>query len=171
MLKWLFALCVFCVCQVRAEEVDLLAPEPVVEEITETAEQVVTAKDLLPACDNQELHEQVKSVIKEYNETNSEKSLIARRRQALQLRFLSEYTEEKVTGFTSKQNREVADKLIITKINKGLVDSQVRICKSVTDGTTFEPVYLLMYVDDNKQVEVFVLNYSEKPNQELKFWF
>ena len=171
MIKWLFALCVFGVFQVKAEEIDLLAPEPVAEEKIEAIKQTVTHQDLLPTCDNQKLHEQVKNIIKRHNEINSEKSLIARRRQALQLRFLSEYTEEKVTGFTAKKNREVADKLIITKINKGLVDSQVRICKSVTNGTTFEPVYLLMYADDNRQVEVFVLNYSEKPNQELKFRF
>ena len=169
MIRWLFALCCLCVSQVWADEVDLLAPEEKIENVSsQTTEQATENLRVLPDCNDETLKEQVKIVISEYDARQKDTSLIAKRRQILQLRSLSEYSEENVSDFNSKKNRVVADTLIMTKINKGLVDNQVRLCKSQNEKDGFKPVYLLMYVNSDNLVNVMVLNYSET-TEKLEF--
>lgn len=168
MQKWLLALCLLFALPLRAEEtdeVDLLAPEPAVVEAEEDKQDEASAE--LPKCNDKEMLQQVETLVDGYNAEHQVMSLLERRRRILQLRSMSEYEEEKVSGFTSRQNREVADKLLMTKINQGLTDSQIRLCKSKVKGSGFKAVYLMMYRDKDGLVHVHVLNYLENPAEDL----
>jgi len=167
MQKMLWALCFLWVFPAIAEEVDLLAPEPVA--VIKNTEPV-TKESALPLCDDENWHTRVKDVINEYNKQHPEFSLIAKRRRNLQIRLLGSYTEELVKGFTAKKNRLVADKLIMTKINMGLTDNQIRLCKSNSKNLTFEPIYVMMYRDENSDlIMVDVLNYVSDSLETLSF--
>ena len=164
MQKWLLALCLCFSFSVVAEEVDLLAPAP------ETEKVIIEPQSLdLPTCNNEKLIKKVHDFIVDYNAEHPAKSLIAQRRQTLQLRFLSKFSEEQVSGFTAQNNRIVADKLLMSKVNNSLDDSQIRLCKSDVGNTNFKPVYLMLYADKHNQIQVYILNFIENSNDEISF--
>ncbi|MBR1605834.1 MAG: hypothetical protein IJ660_07000 [Alphaproteobacteria bacterium] len=167
MSKWVFlSLCllampVWAETSVDDEEIDLLAPEPEIEKI-------VPIKFELPTCQDERVLQQVQMLLKQYNQEHPVNSIYEKRQRALQMRYTAEYDEEKVTNFTAKQNREVADKLLMTKINNGLDDNEIRLCKSKTAGTDFQPIYIMMYNNHQNETELHLLNFLKNTSEELK---
>ena len=149
--------------EVYDDEVDLLAPE----EVTATEPAQVLA---LPSCQDERLLAQVKELLEEYDAEHPVSSIYDRRQRIMKMRFATSYEEEQVSGFTSKNNRVVADKLLMTKINNGLNDNEIRLCKSNKKSEQFSPIYLMIYPHANEWV-VEVLNLLENSGEELKVTF
>ena len=105
--------------------------------------------------------------MQQYDEENPVVSIYEKRQRALQKKFTQSYEEEKVAGFTSAKNRIVADKLLMTKINQHLNDDEIRLCKSKAEDKRFKPIYLMIYVDKNNEMQLNILNYIENSNKEL----
>ena len=59
-------------------------------------------------------------------------------------RNLSRFGEVKVEGFTAKQDFNVANAIIMTKINRGLNDADLRLCRGLGQGKAAD-VYVLVY--------------------------
>ena len=142
-----------------------VSPEENVVAVIE-AEQQPLAKTVLPTCDEPRLLEQVRNFLTEYNKKHPVDSVYAKRQRGLQMKTISVYEEYPVEGFTSKQNRRVADKLLMTKINSGLQDSEIRLCRTKSGNTRFEPVYLMMYATQDG-VKVYILNFLENQTEDL----
>ena len=167
MQKILLALCLLFSKAVYAEEpIEIDVTDTAVGEISTVAK---SKENLLPTCDNQQLIAQTISFLQEYNKENPVDSLYAKRQRALRLRSIQAYDEQQVEGFTSKQNRAVADKLLMTKINFGMDDSDFRICRSRQNNLRFEPVYLLIYQNRAGETEVYVMNFLDTQQEELMF--
>ena len=132
------------------------------------AEEEVTQKLVLPSCQNEIVLSQVNSLLENYNKEHTVNSLYEKRQRALQLKYTKEYKEEIVAGYTSKNDENVANKLLMTKINHGLDDEQIRLCKSVQQNDRFPPIYLMMYFNNENQLEVYVLNFLSDQSEELK---
>jgi len=147
--------------EVAEEDIDLLAPEPEIE----IQEQKT---GILPSCEDERVLQQVQALLEEYNQEHPVNSIYEKRQRALQMRYMQKYDEEEVSGFTSKQNREVADKLLMTKINNGLNDNEIRLCKSNVEGTDFQPIYIMMYQNHNNETELYILNFLKSTLEELK---
>lgn len=155
MRKWLLMMSLLAAFGARAEEVDLLAPEP------ETPEETLpVAAPQLPDCHNQQMVQQVLEKIKSYNADNPVTSLIDRRQRALRLRFVSDYSPVPVADFASKEHRNVSDKILMVKINQGLDDKDLLLCESNVGGSGFAPVYLLIYNDKYQHTQVDIINYQ-----------
>lgn len=168
MQKWLLFLMLLFALPLRAEETeeaDLLAPEAAAVATEKNEDDKISV--VLPECNDQNLLRQVEILAGEYNDGHQVSSLLERRRRILQLRSMSEYTEENISDFTTKENRVVADKLLMTKINQGLSDSQIRLCKSKVKGKGLKAVYLMIYQDKDGQTHVHVLNYIENQSEDL----
>lgn len=149
--------------EVYNDEVDLLAPEEVIVAEPERLPE-------LPSCQNEQLLAQVKGLLEEYDAEHPVSSIYDRRQRIMKMHFATAYEEEQVKGFTSKNNRIVANKLLMTKINKGLDDDEIRLCKSSKQSEQFKPLYLMIYPHANEWV-VEVLNLLENPGEELKTTF
>jgi len=163
--KWLFLFLLLSTTSLHAdeiteEEIDLLAPEP---EIVED----IQASPTLPSCQDENVQQHVTQLLEEYNKEHPVHSIYEKRQRTLQIRLANHFEEQPVTGFTSRQNRSVADKLLITKINNGLNDSEIRLCKSNAKGTEFKPVYLMIY-NHHQKTELHILNFLDNPAEELK---
>ncbi|MBQ8465881.1 MAG: hypothetical protein IJ529_05465 [Alphaproteobacteria bacterium] len=156
MIKLFLILCLLGMSEVKAQEAEAV--------ITEAAVQRVQ----LPSCQDERLISQVKELLEQYHQEHPVSSLYEKRQRALQLRYITEYEEEKVAGYTAKKNEVVANKLLMTKINQGLADEEIRLCKSINQNAHFKPVYLMMYGDAEGQTQLFVLNFLDNPNEELK---
>ena len=125
----------------------------------------------MPTCNDEQLIAQTIDFLQKYNKENPVDSLYAKRNRALRLRSVREYEEQTVEGFTSQQNRAVADKLLMTKINFSMNDGEFRICKSTSTNARFSPVYLLIYENKNGETEVQVMNYLDVQVKDLMFIF
>ena len=163
MLKWVLLLAMLLPLSARADdEVDLLAP--VIEP------QKVTAQEntqILPNCDDESMLLQVNSLLQEYNEIHPAHSIYAKRQQVLQMRSAQTYHEQKASSFTSSDNRLIADKLLMTKINQGLKDKEIRVCVSQIKNQSLKPVYLLIYPNKLGQTELHIINYAQDPQADL----
>lgn len=111
----------------------------------------------LPLCSDGRLTEQVIAKILKQFEDNPQPSMVERRHRQLLLRNLKSFAEIPAAGFNRAESRSVADKLLMVKVNNGLNDGEVRLCRSAS-GSRLTPVYLLLY-PENHQTIVDILNF------------
>ena len=153
--------------QKSVAEIDPLAPE-VTESEEETEPQTVSSQQELPSCDDDKLLEEVTRLLQEYDDENPAESLYAKRQRLLQLKYTQNYEEEQVAGFTSAKNGDVADKLLMTKINESLDDDEIRLCKSKKiENSRFKPIYVIVYPDKDEVIHISILNFKSDGSGEL----
>lgn len=105
----------------------------------------------LPTCDNEEIITLVRQKISQYQQEHRENSIVGRRQQALILKTLGRFENLDTAQFDNASNYKAADALVMAKINRGLQDEDIRLCRGGFDGS----VYLMMYRDaDAYRVEI-----------------
>ncbi len=119
----------------------------------------------LPDCNNDVLIALVSAKVAEYYQRHPAENILEYRRQTLLLKNLRAFNEVPAAGFTSKQNYNVANHLLMTKINFGLDDNEVKLCKNAGYGNASD-VYLLIY-PQNVQAKVSILNLTQNPQEEF----
>ena len=98
-----------------------------------------------PECSDPRLTQKIVEKIEAYQSEHPATMLIDRRRDILLRRNLSRFGEVKVEGFTSpKRDFNVANAIIMTKINRGLNDADLRLCRGLGQGKAAD-VYVLVY--------------------------
>lgn len=115
----------------------------------------------IPECDNPRLHDLVIAKINAYFNDEKSWSIIERRRQVLMLRNLQSYITLDPENFSLKENSKVADKLITYKINKGLTEDKIRLCRSGAE----RQIYLFIYPED-AHYRVEIINFPGQINSE-----
>jgi len=105
----------------------------------------------LPDCNNPKLVEEVRSAISEHLAEHNSGSIVEQRKRKLILKSIDQYSEVEIAKFDNKQNYDVADELIMTKINRRIKEKNMRLC--VSEGK--KKLYLLIYPEDFRyQVQV-----------------
>lgn len=138
---------------------------PIVVPTDEAVEEVFEEqKEVMPACDDSSLRQNILHKINAYQQENPSTMLIDRRKDALLQKNLNAFVEVPVQGFDSKQDFNVANRLIMTKINRGISEDRLRLCKSSGHGRAGE-IYALIYpVGEGYAVDI--INFiPEAPNQ------
>ena len=115
----------------------------------------------MPACDNLQLHQLVRDKVADSFDDTQAKSLVEKRRQILMLRHLNKFTEIRLSEITPSSNSMLADKIITYKINKGLKEENMRICRNFS----YRPIYLYIY-PDQEGFKVEILNFPGQANSE-----
>ncbi len=100
--------------------------------------------DNMPGCNDAKLVSEVKEVVSQYLSKVPEVSIFENRKRNLVMKNINTYKEIAVSEFNKSDNYQVADELIMTKINQNMTDNNFRICV----GTGKKPVYLLIYPED-----------------------
>lgn len=112
----------------------------------------------LPSCQNQVLRDKVLNRIKAYQKENPPSNIVEKRRQLLLLKNLNSFVQVDSRNFTSKDEVRTANKLITVKINNGLEDSDIVLCKSSGSGEEYN-IYLIVYPDGEGQNIVSIENF------------
>ena len=97
-----------------------------------------------PECSDPRLAQKIIEKIAAYQAEHPAVMLIDRRQDILLRRNLSRFGEVEVAGFTAKQDFNVANAIIMTKINRGLEDADLRLCRSLGHGKAAN-IYILIY--------------------------
>ena len=110
-----------------------------------------------PDCNDGRLQRLLDEKIAEYYRKTPPSSLLEKRMQKLILRNFNDFEPVDTSSFTTDDNLRVANKLLTVKINNGLEDNEIRLCR--TRGNSKLPaVYLLIY-PENYYYMVDVINF------------
>lgn len=133
---------------------------------TSAAESKIT----LPPCNDPALIAGVRRNLTAYYEANLDSTLIENRRRRLLLQNLSFFEPLDVTSFNDKENYQVADRIIMAKINRGAVPENMLLCRNEFKMRD-EALYLLAYpFDGNLAVEI--INFGDlSPDAEAGHFF
>lgn len=124
-----------------------------------------------PECSDEKLAKKVVETLISYQKEHPSTTQIDRRRDILLRRNLTSFEEVAVEGFTSKQDFNVANAIIMNKINKGLEDSDLRLCKGKGIAGASN-VYILLYpVGEGNVGEIINLKSAGEDIQNLSFIF
>lgn len=138
---------------VPSDEITMIPPRPS-EIINSGLAEVSQTRGLIeekttavakPECQNPRLLQKVLEKIASFYRQNPSNSIIDKRRQTLMLKNLHNFQEVDIASFDPKENFAVSDQIISYKINKGLKEEQMRLCRSSYP----RPIYLLIYPHNN----------------------
>lgn len=111
----------------------------------------------LPECSDSKLQNTIIDKISSYYRNNKLESIIDKRRQKLILKNLHDFTEIPVRDFSRKDNYPVAEKILMAKINNGLQDEEIRLCRSRGEGRV--PVLYFLIYPENYYYMVDIINF------------
>lgn len=114
-----------------------------------------------PECDNPRLLQKVLERIALFYKQHPVNNIIDNRRQTLMLKNLRDFKEVDIASFEPKENYSVSDQIIAYKINKGIKDKQMRLCRSSLPRA----IYLLIYPQNNFYT-VEIINFPGMPRSE-----
>lgn len=142
------------------------APEPGrakgLTDITDSDDFISDSANIdMPNCDNLQLHQLVQDKIANYFKKEHATSIVEKRRQILLLRHLNKFESIDPAEITPQDNRLLADKIITYKINKGLEEENMRICRSLA----YHPIYLFMYPEQDA-FRVEIVNFPGQADSE-----
>ena len=118
---------------------------------------VEIARPSLPECNDEKLQRLLDEKIEEYYRKTPPDSLIEKRMQQLILRNFHSFEAVDTSNFGPEDDRRVANKLISAKINNGLSDNEIRLCRTQSDSK-LPIVYLLIYPENFTYI-VEVINF------------
>lgn len=155
---------------IAAEEEDPLAPGHKFERsaITEPAAVEEKEWERLPACNDEIVVKSVLQKIDEYNAEHPVTSILEKRNRLLRKRFLRAYDEQPLDSVSSKNNRDVANKILMLKINEHLTDNKIKLCRSTFNIARFEPVFLIIYKELYGPKTIEIMNITDNPQESLK---
>lgn len=149
------------------EDIEMIKPRPSeiinsgLDEVTSLAGGLIGENSLSvakPECGNARLLDKVLARISAFYEQYPVNNVIDRRRQTLMLKNLRDFKEVDIPSFDPKENYDVSDQIIAYKINKGLKDEDMRLCRSSMPRA----IYLLIYPQNNSYT-IEIINFPGMP--------
>ncbi len=113
---------------------------------TEVVERKIETKQVqLPQCTDKKLHAAVKEFVAGYFAGNADKNVRFRRRRHFITHNLDGFATENVANYKTESTRPVSDVIADVKINKGVAENNLRLCKSQSPNADVKNIYLLIY--------------------------
>ena len=148
MLKYLLILLISFSYSASAQEA---YKENIEVKIDAPIEDVVVSN--LPQCNNKVILQKVLDKIKSYQASKPVNSLVEKRARVLSLKNLTEFSEVVIEDYKHSQGLFIADEIVMVKINKGIKESDMSLCKDNSDR-----VFLLIY-PEKESYRVEILNF------------
>lgn len=132
-------------------------PEVEYEEVRKVEREIIP----LPACDDEKFIKEAFDYIKKYFDTVPNEGTIYRRRRYFILNNLDKFKEVNVENYKTAETSPVSDIIADVKVNKGIVDENLRLCKNQSPDRYAGEVYALIYPAE-QGYEVRLINLSVK---------
>ncbi len=139
---------------------DNVYPEAV-EVITHKVE---NRKISLPACDDKDLLSAVKKFVEGYYADNLDQNVRFRRHRYFTMHNLEKFSEENINNYKTEKTRPVSDVIADVKINQGVAESNIRICKNQNPYTAPKNIYLIIYPEQEAYRCLLINLGDEKSN-------
>lgn len=156
-------------CFLSLLPVSVAAAEDEAVIIAAPQEQTSLGAQVLPVCNNADLVSGLRQALKDYYAANADSSLIEQRHRRLMLQNLAHFEEVPIKSLAPKDNYLLADHIIMAKINLGVAEAEMRLCRNLAQGKE-TPLYLLIYpVEKGLMVEVLNLGGLAKKGDSAAF--
>lgn len=133
------------------------ADTPILEIINSDADKnISTSAIILPTCDDEKLTSLVQKKISEFQAKSKADTIFDKRQQILISKNLNGFQDVVVAGFKPETNFDVANKIIMSKINDGLSEKQMRLCASEHQQLN-KVVYLFIHPTEDK-IKIDIIN-------------
>ena len=125
----------------------------------------------LPDCNDARLLELTRRQLAAFQAAEGAGNLYDRRAQKLAVKNTAEFEELSVADFVPRDNYRVANRIISYKINRGLSNEDMRLCRG-NNPVLKSQLYLLLY-PQNGGISADIINYgsSSSENSLLRFTY
>ena len=124
------------------------------------------ALPILPQCNDTKLMSLLNDKISEYYQKRPSISQLEKRTQKLMEKHLKYFENVDVSSITPKDNVNVINRLMSVKINNGLDNHELRLCKTSANSNLPE-VYLLIYTENYYYIVDIINFYGISANKEF----
>ena len=114
-------------------------------------------KIALPDCEDKKLIESAESYIKDFFDKVPNEGTIHRRRRYFILNNLDKFKEENIANYKTSETSPVSDIIADVKVNKGIAEENMRLCKNQSKDQYAGKVYILIYPEEN-EIKVRAIN-------------
>lgn len=132
-------------------------PQPF-ETIVRTVEKNIIP---LPDCNDKKLLAEAKAFVTAYYQKYDNKGVMFRRRRHFILNALQNLNTENVANYKTQDARPVSDIIAELKVNQGVLEENMLLCKKQMSIKGVKDIYLLVYPSDGGY-KVHVLNLDPK---------
>lgn len=132
--------------------------------------QVSTLKIELPQCQDENMLAVAKDYIKAVLLKNKDESTMYRRRRHFVLHNLDKFAEENVADYKTMARRPISDMIATIRMNEGIAEENIRLCKNQSMNQYASQIYLLIYpLEEGYKIHVINLLPETGNNHEIYF--
>lgn len=141
---------------VNAEEAEVAAQEIIIHQIEK---QIVP----MPTCQDEKLISATKEFISEFYKDDTNKNVKERRHRYFLTHNLDKFSKENIANYKTEATKPVSDIIADRKINKGIAEENMLLCKNQSTNEDASKLFLLIYPEADKY-RVDVINLELKPS-------
>ncbi len=104
----------------------------------------------LPTCNDEALISAVKNYIDEFYIKEKQSNVLARRREYFIKNNLISFSKENVAFYKKQDKRPVSDIIINLKVNHGVIEENMLLCKNNSKNVEASRLYILVYPYEQK---------------------
>lgn len=154
--------------QVNQDSAQNSPKKPEYEEIRNVEEEIIS----LPACDDEGLQKETFKYITDYFNLTPNEGTLFRRRRYFILHNLDKFKEENIANYKTEETSPVSDIIAMTKVNKGVAEENLRLCKNTAKEKHAGRIYLLIYPEQaGLRVRLINLVDRQKVDDEASFFY
>lgn len=146
------------------------------EGINDTTEEVIVRqveKQLvsLPTCQDEKLISATKEFISEFYKGDTNKNVKHRRRRYFLTHNMDKFSKENIANYKTEATKPVSNIIADRKINKGIAEENMLLCKNTSQNKEASDLFLLVYPEaESYRVEVINLELKAS-GQETSFLY
>lgn len=125
----------------------------------------------MPLCDDENLLEVTKDYIVSYFRKSQNEGTLYRRYRHFILQNINQFREENIANYKSAQTRPVSDIITDIKINKGVAEENIRLCKNYSKDRFAGKMYMIIYPSEANVFQVQLINLTPQKNETANFIF
>ena len=158
MTKFVYWLICFFISFSASANDEMLDSESQTNEVIHTIEKEIIP---LPNCNNETLIQKTKNFVIAYYNENILQNIFDRRRKHFVIDNIDKFVEEDIANYKTEKQRPVSDVLINLKINHGIIEENLRLCKNSSKNKEASNVYLVIHPQDG-DFKVHIINLKSK---------
>ena len=138
------------------------------EEIRDVIEEIIS----LPSCDDEALQKEAFKYINDYFNLKPNEGTLFRRRRYFILHNLDKFEEENIGNYKTEETSPVSDIIAATKVNKGIAEENLRLCKNTAKDKFAGRIYMLIYPEQNGiRARIINLVDRQRVDDEASFFY
>lgn len=125
----------------------------------------------LPTCEDENLQKNTYEYVKNYFAASKNTGALHRRQRYFILNNLNKFEEQNIADYKTPETSPISDMIAHIKVNRGVIEENMRLCKNKSENQYAGKVYLLIYPEDKDNYRVNVINLARELSEQNKTTF